>query len=65
MATFVHVDPDGSFGFHTSDGSLLLVEPGKPLDTDDPAVAAYLDTVPFVKRAGSKAKADPSGGEEA
>lgn len=51
-ASFVNVDKDGVFTFHRADGSSVDVTGDKPFDTDDPGDIAYLDQVPFVKRAG-------------
>lgn len=51
-AAYVNVDKDGVFTFHRSDGAAVEVKSDKPFETDDPGEIAYLDTVPFVKRAG-------------
>jgi hypothetical protein len=56
---FVNRDENGVFSFHTVDGKVVHVDGGKGHSTDDQAEIAYLDTVPFVKRATS------GGGKEA
>lgn len=56
--TFVNVEQDGRFSFHRSDGTLADVD-AKGYQTEDPGEIAYLDTVPFVKRAKT------AGGKEA
>lgn len=55
---FVNRDETGVFSFHKADGSTVQVD-AKGYSTDDPGEIAYLDTVPFVKRATS------GGGKEA
>lgn len=49
---YLHVEPDGCFTFHRPDGSQVDVDAAKGYSTDDPGDIAYLDSVPFVKRAG-------------
>ena len=57
--TFVNLDEDGVFSFHVVGGELVQVS-SKGYTTDDAVLVAYLDTVPFVKRAKKQAS-----GEEA
>ena len=57
--TFVNRDEDGVFSFHVVGGELVQVS-SRGYATDDAVEIAYLDTVPFVKRA----KKQASGEEE-
>lgn len=61
MAAFTHTAADGRLVFHGPDGHEIVVASGKPFETDDPAVVAFLDQHPAVKRAG---KTKPAGEEE-
>lgn len=63
QVSYVHVEETGSFGFHVGNGELVEVLHSPPYVTDDPGQIAYLDTVPFVKRANGKPKATPDGEE--
>ena len=55
MATFVHVKSDGLFCCTATDGSSVEIG-SKPVAVDDPALVAYLDSVPHVKRAKEEAE---------
>lgn len=56
---YVNVEDNGTFSFHGADGKLVEVTGAKGYQTSDPGEIAYLDQVPFVKRA------KQAGGEEA
>lgn len=47
---YLNVDDDGTFSFNKPDGTLVEIA-SKQYTTDDPREIAYLDTVPYVKRA--------------
>ncbi len=54
-ASFLHAEESGRFQFHTADGRAVIVHGDKPLVTSDPAMIAFLDAQPGVKRVEKKA----------
>lgn len=52
--SYQHVDPTGRFSFTAPNGAERVVG-DKPFATDNLVEIAYLDSVPFVKRAGKRA----------
>lgn len=51
--TFVPVEADGRFQFHSADGSETVVD-ASGFETDDPTAIAFLDATPSVQREGGE-----------
>jgi hypothetical protein len=47
---YVNTEKDGRFSFYRADGSEVVISE-KPFETDDANEIAYLESVPFVRRA--------------